>query len=123
MENQITVTELMSLMRKLVVEVVGDKLDSIQAELKAKHGTSARDVLAFSEACEYLGVKATSLRTKMHKHELPYYKPNGGKVYFRRDDLNKFLLKGRVDSQAEIEQMAEAHIAQMKSNKLKTNKE
>ena len=54
------------------------------------------------EASEYLNLtKATLYRFLMRK-EIPYYKPNQRKIYFLTEDLDKWIMKNRISSNAEI---------------------
>ena len=37
---------------------------------------------------------------------IPHFRPNGKKLYFKRSELNDWLLRNRVDTTAEVEQQA-----------------
>lgn len=45
-------------------------------------------------------------RSKIHKatmnKELPYYKPGGGKMYFKKVDVDNWMFSGRVASRDEM---------------------
>ena len=65
-----------------------------------------KEVLNFGEACEFLNLSASYLYKLTHKQQIPHYKPNGKKIYFRRGELQEWLLQNRVKPLAEIEQEA-----------------
>ena len=42
----------------------------------------------------------------IHSQSIPHFRPNGKKLYFKRSELNDWLLRNRVDTTAEVEQQA-----------------
>ena len=40
------------------------------------------------------------------RREIPYYKPNGGKVFYKRSEIESWLLRNRKDTEEEINQKA-----------------
>jgi excisionase family DNA binding protein len=67
-------------------------------------------LLSISEASEYLGFKKSYLHKLMMRKEIPYYKPNGSRCFFDKDDLDKWLRRIRIPSQDEIDEQAVAYI-------------
>ena len=65
-----------------------------------------KEVLNFNEACEYLELSQSHLYKMTSTAAIPYYKPNGKKVYFKRIELEAWLLRNRTTSQDEIETLA-----------------
>ncbi|MFD2147465.1 helix-turn-helix domain-containing protein [Mucilaginibacter antarcticus] len=53
-----------------------------------------------------MGVSLSKMYKMTHRRELPVYKPSGGRVYLRREDINDYLSKNRLMSQDEIEKEA-----------------
>lgn len=51
-----------------------------------------RPFLPFKEAAEYLGVRENTLYQYTHKKVIQFYKLRGRKLYFKREDLNDFIL-------------------------------
>jgi len=62
--------------------------------------------LTFKEAAEYLDISSSYLYKLTSTSKITHYKPNGKKIYFEKSDLKKWLLRGKVLSEAEIEQKA-----------------
>lgn len=54
------------------------------------------------EAADYLGFTISSLYVKCSKKLIPHYKPSGGRLYFLREDLDRWIASGRVATDAEI---------------------
>ncbi len=64
--------------------------------------------LSFDQTVEYLRIPAGTLRTYCSKKLLPYYRINQRRVYFKVDDLNKFVCNelNRQKSEDEIREEA-----------------
>ena len=54
-----------------------------------------KEVLGSKEASVYLGLSLGYLYKLTGKSKIPAYKPNDGKLYFRRMDLNRWMLSKR----------------------------
>jgi len=65
-----------------------------------------KEVLSFNEACMYLNVSNSWLYKLTHLKKIPYYKPNGKMIFFKKSDLNDWLLRNRVSTDEELEQKA-----------------
>ena len=58
-------------------------------------------------AAEFCGLSKTYLYKLVHLGKIPYYKPAGGKIYFRQDELEKFIFRGRRSADYELAERAE----------------
>ena len=67
-----------------------------------------KQMLTFKEACRYLGITKDWLYKMTHRRAIPYFKPGGKMIYFHRADLDAYMSKGKVMSNAEIEAEAAA---------------
>jgi len=65
-----------------------------------------KTVLSFDEACKYCGIS----KSKMYKHtssnRIPFYKPEGKLLYFKREELDQWLLRNRQSSMDELQREA-----------------
>ena len=65
-----------------------------------------KPVLTFEEGCSYTGLS----KSKMYKHtslgNIPFYKPEGKKIYFKTEELNHWMLRNRSESNLEISRRA-----------------
>ena len=52
-----------------------------------------KNILSFNEATGYLNVKKSTLYKLTHNREITYYKPNGKLIYFKKEDLDNWMLK------------------------------
>ena len=66
-----------------------------------------KEVLTSKEASVYLGLSLGYLYKLTGKSKIPAYKPNDGKLYFRRMDLNRWMLSKRRAIRSELTDAAE----------------
>ena len=55
-------------------------------------------ILSLKEAAEYMGVSESTLYKMTSARTITFYKPNNGKIYFKRVDLNNWMLQNEVKS-------------------------
>jgi excisionase family DNA binding protein len=83
-----------------------ERLDRIESAL-----TSCDRPLNFTEAAHFLSCSPSWLYKLTHKRMVPHSKPGGKRLFFRRADLEAFLLSNRVATGAEIDQAATDRLA------------
>lgn len=67
----------------------------------------AKEVLTINEAALLLGMVPDTVRKMARKHEFPSYKPSKKTMYFKKSDLEEWMLRGRESSSAEVESEAD----------------
>lgn len=65
-----------------------------------------KQVLNFAEAARYLELSHSHLYKLTSGGNIPFYKPNGKKLYFNRAELDEWLLRNRNSTKEEINQQA-----------------
>lgn len=95
-------------------EIILQKLENIQnslEELKTKLAESKNinDIFDVKEVAEHIKLSLPTIYGLVHKSKLPYYKKDK-KLYFRKDEINKWLSEGRNESKAELNKMADEYI-------------
>ncbi len=75
--------------------------DRIDSQIQSKS-----EFLNPSQAAAYLSQSISAVYRLSSKRVVPHYKPGGKRIYFRRSDLDQYILQGRVDSIEEIEHKA-----------------
>lgn len=82
-----------------------EKLTSIE-QLLSKQGLLQREVLSLGDACDYLNVSASYLYKLTCTSQVPHYVPTGKKIYFKRTELDQWLLRNRQSPGTDIEKQA-----------------
>ena len=72
---------------------------------------AAKNVLNIKEAAIILGMTVRGVRENVRKHILPCYKPNINLLYFKKSELEDWMMQNRSKSMTEIESEAAAYCA------------
>ncbi|MCE5175831.1 MAG: helix-turn-helix domain-containing protein [Bacteroidales bacterium] len=75
-----------------------------------REAINTKEVLTFREAVLYTGLSESCLYKKTSMCEIPHYKPSGKQVFFKRKELEEYLLSNRIATNAEIEQAATSYV-------------
>lgn len=68
-----------------------------------------KEILTIEEAAEFLSVSKSYLYKQTSAQAIPHYKPTGKRCYFKRSELEAWILTGRISTKAEIAQRANAY--------------
>jgi excisionase family DNA binding protein len=69
-----------------------------------------KEILGVLDACKYMDVSKSYLYKLTHGRVLPFFCPAGKKIYFKKDDLNNWMLQNRRPSKAEIRAEASRYV-------------
>ncbi len=61
-----------------------------------------KEFLTIDEAADFLSLKKSTIYSYTHKKIIKHYKPTGRKLYFKLQDLEKFILENQILTQGEI---------------------
>lgn len=87
------------------MDLIIQRLEKLE-RLIISQGINSKEVLNLQEACQYLELSQSHLYKLTSAGTIPHYKPNGKKLYFKRSELDAWLLRNRSATQDEIEQQA-----------------
>jgi excisionase family DNA binding protein len=63
--------------------------------------------LNITEAADFVGLKPSYLYKLIHLKKIPHYKPTGGRVFFKREELERFVFRGRAAADYELQEKAD----------------
>ena len=63
-----------------------------------------------TEACEFLNISKSTIYKMTSSKSVPFYKPNGKNMYFKKVELEEYLTKKRQISNSEIETEVSAYL-------------
>lgn len=78
------------------------RLDDLHMLIESQ-GVNNKEVLNMNEACKYLELSISHLYKLTSAGTIPFYKPTGKKLYFKKSELDSWLLRNRCATQEEIE--------------------
>ena len=84
------------------------KVESFEHRIEVLENTLsvAKEVLTLEEAALFMGISKRSLYKLPHRHELPFFRPNGTLIYFEKAELLKWMRQNRSMSEAETKEAA-----------------
>lgn len=87
------------------LEQINERLSSIEKMLLAN-----KAVLSMTEVALYTGLSMSYLYKLTSTGGIPCYKPLGKHIYFKKDEIDQWLLSNRKTPSSEIEQQADTYI-------------
>lgn len=87
------------------VKEVLKKLKKIETMLEQQN-LLQKEVLNLNEAGAYLSISASHMYKLTSQKQIPHFCPQGKRLYFKREELDRWLLRNRQDSTDEIETIA-----------------
>lgn len=85
--------------------IIIQRLDAIDKKLQ-QHLLASKEILNFQEFCNFCGIsesygyKLTSMRM------VPHFKPGGKMVYFRRSEIEEWLLRNPISTKDQLNEEA-----------------
>lgn len=93
-----------------IQSVVLDKLEQLE-KLITTSNLLQKPVLNFQEASQYLEISPSHLYKLTSKRAVPHFCPNGKKLYFKREELDQWLMRNKQLSTDEIEEKTESYLS------------
>ena len=90
-------------------------LNAELTEIKHLLLMNSKNVLTSTEVCMMYGISPDYLYHLTSDKLIPYYKPNGKKIYFLKEEIETWLLRNRQDTVDEMQQ--QVVIRDLKNNK------
>jgi len=84
-------------LKQAISEIIGEGLTQVKNIIP--------DILDVKQAADFLRLKITTLYEKTSEKTIPHFK-KGNKLYFKRDELQAWVLEGKVKTKDEIESQA-----------------
>lgn len=69
-----------------------------------------KEMLTLDKTATFMGVSKSTLYKMSHNRDMPIYKPTGGRIYFKKDDLIEYIQSNRIMSKREIEREAISYL-------------
>ena len=90
---------------KKMENLIVQKLDNIEKMLQ-KQNLQNKQVLNLEDACKYLDISRSHLYKLTSTKKIPHYCPQGKRLYFKKSELEDWLLRNRSSTSNEIDETA-----------------
>ena len=87
-----------------------------KSSLKEEQKEKKEEILSLNEAAKFLCASKSFMYKMTSQKLIPHYIPSRKKIYFKKSDLEDWLLKNRIPPSSEFETNTECYL----SNPLKT---
>lgn len=84
------------------MQSIEERLANIERKLDIQ-AQEAKNILTLEEVAEYTHLSKNYVYKLTSKGDIPYYKPNGKQLYFKRTEIDEWLLTNRNKTNQEIE--------------------
>lgn len=64
---------------------------------------TTKPILTVDDLINYSGYSRSYIYKLVHRKEIPFYKPGGKNLFFKREEINEWLLQNKSKSESEIE--------------------
>lgn len=71
---------------------------------------SSKEILSFKEALTYLDVSKSFLYKLTSRRQIQFFKPNGGKIYFKKSVLNEWMQRNEYKTAQDLKEKINASI-------------
>ena len=95
-------------------------IDERLARIESLVLIGAKEVLTIDECAMYTGYSRNYLYRLTSQRAIPCYKPGGGKICFRKSEIERWMLSNRQATTAELNQVASTIVAKKNLQSLKT---
>lgn len=97
------------------MEFIQNELKEIK-ELLKKQTIQQKEFLTVKEAVEFLGLSESRIHKMTCYKEVPHYKPGGKKIYLKRQELEQWILSGRVASTNDLDDELDSYLSRTDKN-------
>lgn len=96
---------------------MGEAITLLHTKLDALLSSSIaqKDVLTLKEVAIFTGISEGYIYQLTHRKKIPFYKPRSKMLYFKREEIEEWLLQNKHLASYEIEVMAANHLHTLKS--------
>lgn len=77
---------------------------------------SQKEFLSLDEAAQYAGLTKSALYKLTHNKQIPFSKPNGKMCYFKRTDIENWMMSNPVATAEDIAEQANSYCMKNKAN-------
>ncbi len=94
-------------------EQILQKLSQLEQKIDEQN-LLQKEVINFNDASKYLDISASHLYKLTSQKQIPHFCPQGKKLYFRRQEIDAWLMRNRQETTEDIETAAANYLIRNK---------
>ena len=100
-------------MKETTEQILSKQIEDLKVKIEniEKLFLTQKNVLNFSELKLYTNLSESYLYELTSSVGIPCYKPNGKKLYFKKQEIEDWLLSNRKATNIELDELASSHIS------------
>ena len=100
-------------MKETTEQILSKQIEDLKVKIEniEKLFLTQKNVLNFSELKLYTNLSESYLYELTSSGGIPCYKPNGKKLYFKKQEIEDWLLSNRKATNIELDELASTHIS------------
>ena len=100
-------------MKETTEQILSNQIEDLKVKIEniEKLFLTQKNVLNFSELKLYTNLSESYLYELTSSGGIPCYKPNGKKLYFKKQEIEDWLLSNRKATNIELDELASSHIS------------
>jgi excisionase family DNA binding protein len=83
-----------------------------KSSFKKEQSEKGDKILSLSEASEFLKLSKSGIYKLTSTKKIPHFIPGGKRIYFKKSDLEDWLLKNRIPPISELETDTQSYLCQ-----------
>lgn len=83
-----------------------------RSSFKEEQREKGKEILSLNEAAKFICASKSFMYKITSQKIIPHYIPGGKRIYFKKSDLEDWLLKNRIPPSSEFEANAESFLCQ-----------
>lgn len=88
----------------------------LAVEISKNLGMNQKEVLTLDEAAQYTGMSPSAMYKLTSERKIPFSKPNGKNCFFKRSELEAWLMSNPVATTDELNSRAQAYCMTKKNH-------
>ena len=100
-------------MKETTEQILSKQIEDLKVKIENIENLflTQKNVLNFSELKLYTNLSESYLYELTSSGGIPCYKPNGKKLYFKKQEIEDWLLSNRKATNIELDELASTHIS------------
>ena len=100
-------------MKETTEQILSKQIEDLKVKIEniEKLFLTQKNVLNFSEVKLYTNLSESYLYELTSSGGIPCYKPNGKQLYFKKQEIEDWLLSNRKATNIELDELASSHIS------------